>query len=134
MKKNMNHLASHSFWISKYCWGLMWMSSLVSRTGFSIKHARNCWDEIIRLDKCGSLEQLKVEADIGGSKHETFNRETLSSNECIWASRNSLPPSIMMNNSLFELDKINDRLLVHWVVDWIWNFRVAVVFDCEIRR
>ncbi len=134
MNKNMNHLSSQSFWISRYCWGLMWMSPLVSCTGFSIKRARNCWDEIIRLDKCGNLEKLKVEAGIGGSKHETFNREILGSNECSWASRNSLPSSIMMNKSLLELDNVNDRVIDDWVVDWIWNFRVVVVVDCEIRR
>ena len=57
------------------------MSPLFSRTGFSIKRARNCCVEIIRLRKCGDLVQLKVEAGIGGSKHERFNREVLASDE-----------------------------------------------------
>jgi hypothetical protein len=40
----------------------------------------------------------------------------------------------MMNKSLLELDNVNDRVIDDWVVDWIWNFRVVVVVDCEIRR
>jgi len=38
------------------------MSPFVSGSGFSIKRARNCSVEIVKLRSCDDLEQLNVEA------------------------------------------------------------------------
>ncbi len=132
--KETNHFCFKTFSISGNCWGLIRMSPLRSRTGFSMRCARHCRVEIIKLDKCGDSEQLNIEAGIGGSKKVTINREIVGSAEWIWATRKSLPSSIMMKKTLLELDNVNARLIVDWIAGCTWNWRVLFLFDCEIRR